>query len=154
MATDYALTHKLSSKCGNPQQKRYYGSGNRENISRNTDDRKRQGKSTEDVGWVSKVEPLKCPKLWTLWENLAIYTTWKMVFTKISKGALIYMTTVVSLISCGHCGEFNHKSEDCRIAKNKLRKEVKPTGSIRFFPFNESENSKGVNVKPLQNRRE
>ena len=41
MADDYALTHKMSSKC-NPQQKRYYGSGNRENISRNKDDRKRQ----------------------------------------------------------------------------------------------------------------
>ena len=40
MADDYALTHKMSSKSGNPQQKRYHGSGNRENISRNTDDRK------------------------------------------------------------------------------------------------------------------
>ena len=40
----------MSSKSGNPQQKRYYGSGNRENISRNTDDRKRQG-------LVSKIEP-------------------------------------------------------------------------------------------------
>ena len=29
---------------------------------------------------------------------------------------------------CEHCGKFNHKSEDCRIAKNKLQKEVKPTG--------------------------
>ena len=47
MADDYALTHKMSSKSGNPQQKRYHGSGNRENISRNMDDRKRQGKSTE-----------------------------------------------------------------------------------------------------------
>ena len=53
MADDYALTPKMSSKSGNPQQKRYYGSGNRENISRNTDDRKRQGKSTENVGLVS-----------------------------------------------------------------------------------------------------
>ena len=44
MADDYALTHKMSSKSGNPQQKRYHGSGNRENISRNADDRKRQGK--------------------------------------------------------------------------------------------------------------
>ena len=26
MADDYALTHKMSSKSGNPQQKRYYGS--------------------------------------------------------------------------------------------------------------------------------
>ena len=39
MADDYALTHKMSSKSGNPQQKRYHGSGNRENISRNMDDR-------------------------------------------------------------------------------------------------------------------
>ena len=39
MTDDYALTHKMSSKSGNPQQKRYHGSGNRENISRNMDDR-------------------------------------------------------------------------------------------------------------------
>ena len=50
---------KMSSKSGNPQQKRYYGSGNRENISQNTDDRKKQGKSTENVDLVSMVEPLK-----------------------------------------------------------------------------------------------
>ena len=55
---DYALS-KMSSKSGNDQKKRYYGLGNRENISQNTDDRKRQGKSTENVGLVSKVEPLK-----------------------------------------------------------------------------------------------
>ena len=30
MADGYALTHKMSIKSGNPQQKRYYGSGNRE----------------------------------------------------------------------------------------------------------------------------
>ena len=59
MADDYVLTHKMSSKSGNPQQKRYHCSGYRENISRNTDDRKRKGKSTENVGLVSKVEPLK-----------------------------------------------------------------------------------------------
>ena len=58
MADDYALKHKMS-KFGNPQHKRYYGSSNRENISRNMDDRKRQGKSTENVGLVNKVEPLK-----------------------------------------------------------------------------------------------
>ena len=29
MANDYALTHKMSSKSGNPQQKRYYSSGYR-----------------------------------------------------------------------------------------------------------------------------
>ena len=123
MPDDYALTHKMSSKSGNPQQKRYHGSGNRENISRNTDDRKKQGKSTENVGLVSKVEPLKP-------------------------------------ISCGHCGKPGHiitncwKSEDCRIAKNKLQKEVKPTGltrlkGLKVSPFNESENSKGVKVNPL-----
>ena len=33
MADDYALIHKMSSKSGNPQQKRFHGSGNRENIS-------------------------------------------------------------------------------------------------------------------------
>ena len=59
MTDDYALTHKISSKSGNPRQKRYYGSGNRVNISRNMEDRKRQGKSTENVGLVGKVEPLK-----------------------------------------------------------------------------------------------
>ena len=61
MADDYALTHKMSSKSGNPQQKRYHYSGNRENISRNMDDRKRQGKSTENVDLVSK--------LWALWKT-------------------------------------------------------------------------------------
>ena len=32
MADDYALTPTIGSKSGNPQQKRYHGSGNRENI--------------------------------------------------------------------------------------------------------------------------
>ena len=59
MADDYALTHKMSSKSGNPQQKMYYGSGNRENIFGNMDDRKRKGKLTENVGLVRMVEPLK-----------------------------------------------------------------------------------------------
>ena len=58
---------------------------------------------------------------------------------------------------CEHCGKFNHKSEDCRIAKNKLQKEVKPPGltslkGLKVSPFNESENSKGVKVKPLFDR--
>ena len=58
---------------------------------------------------------------------------------------------------CEHCGKFNHKSEDCRIAKNKLQKDVKPTGltslkGLKVSPFNESENSKGVKVKPLIDR--
>ena len=142
MADDYALTHKMSSKSGNPQQKRYHGSGNRENISRNTDDRKRQGKSTENVGLVSKVEPLKpiscghCGK-----PGHIITNCWKLG----------------GKTPCEHCGRFNHKSEDCRIAKNKLQKEVKPTGltslkGLKVSPFNESENQKGVKVKPLIDR--
>ena len=139
MADDYALTHKMSSKSGNPQQKRYHGSGNRENISRNMDDRKRQGKSTENVGLVSKVEPLKpiscghCGK-----PGHIILNCWKLG----------------GKTPCEHCGRFNHKSEDCRIAKNKLQKDVKPTGltslkGLKVSPFNESENQKGVKVKPL-----
>ena len=142
MADDYALTHKISSKSGNPQQKRYHGSGYRENISRNADDRKRQGKSTENVGLVSKVEPLKpiscghCGK-----PGHIITNCWKLG----------------GKTPCEHCGRFNHKSEDCRIAKNKLQKEVKPTGltslkGLKVSPFNESENSKGVKVKPLIDR--
>ena len=58
MADDYALTHKMSSKS--------VSSGNRENISRNMDDRKRQGKSTENVGLVSKIEPLKNQITWRI----------------------------------------------------------------------------------------
>ena len=142
MADDYALTHKMSSKSGNPQQKRYHGSGNRENISRNMDDRKRQGKSIENVGLVSKVEPLKpiscghCGK-----PGHIITNCWKLG----------------GKTPCEHCGRFNHKSDDCRITKNKLQKEVKPTGLIslkglKVSPFNESENSKGVKVKPLIDR--
>ena len=103
------------------------------------DDRKRQGKSTENVGLVSKVEPLKpiscrhCGK-----HGHIITNCWKL------GGKTL----------CEHCGKFNHKSEDCRIAKNKLQKEVKPTGltslkGLKVSPFNESENSKDVKVKPL-----
>ena len=142
MADDYALTHKMSSKSGNHQQKRYHGSGNRENISRNMDDRKRQGKSTENVGLVSKEEPFKpiscghCGK-----PGHIITNCWKLG----------------GKTPCEHCGRFNHKSEDCRIAKNKLQKEVKPTGltslkGLKVSPFNESENQKGVKVKPLIDR--
>ena len=154
MADDYALTHKISSKSGNPQQKRYYGSGNKENISRNTDDRKRQGKSTENVGLVSKVEPLKpiscgyCGKPGHLITN-----GWKLG----------------GKTTCEHCGKFNHKSEYCRIAKHKLQKEVKAKGltglkGLKVSPFrgfkcvkvkplidrnNFVEKNKGVNVNPL-----
>ena len=103
------------------------------------DDRKRQVKSTETVGLVSKVEPLKpvscghCGK-----PGHIITNCWKLG----------------GKTPCEHCGKFNHKSEDCRIAKNKLQKEVKPTGltslkGLKVSPFNESENSKGVKVKPL-----
>ena len=103
------------------------------------DDRKRQGKSTENVGLVSKVEPLKpiscghCGK-----PGHIITNCW----------------TLGGKTPCEHCGKFNHKSEDCRIAKNKLQKEVKPTGltslkGLKVSPFNESDNSKGVKVKPF-----
>ena len=142
MADAYALTHEMSSKSGNPQQKRYHGSGNRENISRNMDDRKRQVKSTENVGFVSKVEPLKpiscghCGK-----PGHIITNCWKLG----------------GKTPCEHSGKFNHKSEDCRIAKNKLQKDVIPTGltslkGLKVSPFKESENSKGVKVKPLIDR--
>ena len=150
MADDYALTHKMSSKSGNPQQKRYHGSGNRENISRDMGDRKRQGKSIENVGLVSKVEPLKpiscghCGK-----PGYIITNCWKLG----GKTPCIHCGRT----PCIHCGRFNHKSEDCRIAKNKLQKEVKPTEltslkGLKVSPFNESENSKGVKVKPLIDR--
>ena len=128
MADDYALTHKMSSKSGNPQQKRCHGSGNRENISRNMDDRKRQGKSTENVGLVSKVEPLKPTSCGHCGKPGHIITKcWKLG----------------GKTPCEHCGRFNHKSEACRIAKNKLQKEVKPTGltslkGLKVSPFNES----------------
>ena len=49
----------MISKSASPEQKRHYGSGNTENISRNTDDIGRQGKSTENVGLVGFIETLK-----------------------------------------------------------------------------------------------
>ena len=136
MADDYALTHKMSSKSSSPQQKRYHGSGNRENISRNTDDRKRQGKPTENVGLVGPLKPISCGHCGKA--GRIITNCWKLG----------------GKTPCEHCGKFYHKSEDCRIAKNKVQKEVKLTGltSLKGFkvsPFNESENSKGVKVKPL-----
>ena len=139
MADDYALTHKMSSKSGNPQQKRYHGSGNRANISRNTDDRKRQGKSTENVGLVSKVEPLKPISCGHCGKHGHIVTNCRKLGGK---------------TPCEHCGKFKHKSEDCIIAKNKLQKEVKPTGltslkGLKVSPLNELENSKGIKVKSL-----
>ena len=139
MADDYALRQKMSSKSGNTQQKRYRGSGNRENISRNTDDRKRQGKSTENVGLFSTLEPLKPISCGHCGRPGHIFTNcWKLG----------------GKTPCEHCGRFNHKSEDCRIAKSKLQKEVIHTGltslkGLKVSPFNESENSKGANVKPL-----
>ena len=102
------------------------------------DDRKRQGKSTENVGLASKVEPLKpscghCGK-----PGHIITNCWKLG----------------GKTPCEHCGKFNHKSEDCIIEKNKLQKEVKPTvltslKGLKVSPFNQLENSKGVKVKPL-----
>ena len=136
------LRGKRSSKSGNPQQKRYHGSGNRENISRNMDDRKRQGKSTENVGFVSKVDPLKTIRCGHCGKPGHIITNcWKLG----------------GKTPCEHCGKFNHKSENCRIAKNKLQKEVKTTGltslkGLKVSPFNESEISKGVKVKLLNDR--
>ena len=102
-------------------------------------DRKRQVKSTENVSLVSKVEPLKpiscghCGK-----PGHIITNCWKLG----------------GKTPCENCGKFNHKSENCRNAKNKLQKEVEPTGltslkGLKVSPFNESENSKGVKVKPL-----
>ena len=139
VADDYALTHKMRSESGGPQQKWYHGSGNRESMSRDMDDRKRQGKSTESVGLVSSVEPLKpvscghCGK-----PGHVITDCWKLG----------------RKTPCEHCGKFNHKTEDCRIAKIKLQKEVGPTGltslkGLKVSPFNGSEGSKGVKVKPL-----
>ena len=69
-----------------------------------------------------------------------------------------------------HLVNIVNKSEACRTAKIKLQKEVKPTGSkiqlqkevkptgltslkgLKVSPFNESEISKGVKVKPLIDR--
>ena len=114
---------------------------NIKNISRNMDDRKRQVKS-ENVGLVSKVEPLKPIRCGHCGKPGHIITNcWKLG----------------GKTPCEHCGKFNHKSEDCRIAKNKLQKEVKPTGltslkGLKVSPFNDLENSKGVKVKPLIDR--
>ena len=111
----------------------------------------RQGKSTENVGLVSKVDLLKpiscghCGK-----PGHIITNCWKLG----------------GKTPCEHCGKLNHNSEDCRIAKNKLQKEVKPTGltslkGLKVSPSNESENlidrnhfvekNKGIKVNPLHN---
>ena len=113
MADDYALTHKMSSKSGNPQQKRYHGSSNRENVSRNMDDRKRQGKSTENVGLVSKVEPLKpiscghCGK-----PGHIITNCWKLG----------------GKTPCEHCGRFNHKVRIAELLRISCKKMLNPQG--------------------------
>ena len=65
-------------------------------------------------------------------------------------------------ISCGHPGKPGHIITNCWKLGGKtpcehcgkLQKEVKPTGltgvkGLKVSPFNESENSKGVKVKPL-----
>ena len=99
-------------------------------------------KSTENVGFISKVEPLKPISCGHCGKPGHIITNCRKLGGK---------------TPCEHCGKFNHKSEDCRIAKNMLQKEVKPTGltslkGLKVSPFNESENSKGVKVKPLIDR--
>ena len=82
-------------------------------IEKYTDDRKRQGKSTENVGLVSKVEPLKPISCGHCGKSGHIITNcWKLGCKTPYE----------------HCGKYNHKSEDCKIAKNKWQKEVKPTG--------------------------
>ena len=108
MANDYALTHKMSSKSGNPQQKRYHGSGNRENISRNMDDRKRQVKSTENVGLVSKVEPLKpisCGK-----PGHIITNCWKLG----------------GKTPCEHCGKLTIKVRIVELPRISCKKKLNP----------------------------
>ena len=91
-----------------------------------------------------KVEELenaafKANKLWALWKTWPYnYNCWKL------GGKTPFE----------HCGRFNHKSEDCKIAKNKLQKEVKLTGitslkGLKVSPLNDSENLKGEKVKRL-----
>ena len=110
MADDCVLTHKMSSKSGNPQQKGYYGSGNRENIQ-NRDDRNRQGKCTENVGLVSKVEPLKpmssgdCEK-----PGHIITNCWKL------GGKTI----------CEHCGKFTIKVRIVKLPRISSKKKLNP----------------------------
>ena len=70
------------------------------------DDRKRQGKSAENVG----LKPISCGHCGK--PGHIITNCWKLG----------------GKTPCENCGKFNRKSEDCRIAKNKLQKEVKPTG--------------------------
>ena len=72
----------------------------------------RQGKSTENVRLVSKVEPLKIISCGYCRPVQILTHCWKLG----------------GKTPCEHCGKCNHKSEDCTIVKNKLQKEVKPTG--------------------------
>ena len=77
------------------------------------DERKRQVKSTENVGLVSKVEPLKpiscghCGK-----PDHIITNCWKLG----------------GKTPCEHCGKFNHKSEDCRFPRISCKKKLNPQG--------------------------
>ena len=105
----------------------------------NTDDRKRQGKSTENVGLVGKVEPLKpiscghCGK-----PDHIITNCWKL------GGNLVNI--VVSLII---------KVRIVELPKISSKKELNPLTSltslkgVKVSPFNESGDSKSVSVKPL-----
>ena len=68
--------------------------------------------STGNLGLVSKVEPLKPISCGHFGKPGHIITNcWKLG----------------SKTPCEHCAKFKHKSEECRISKNKLQKEVKPT---------------------------
>ena len=73
----------MSSKSRNPQQKRYYGSGNRE---KNPEIRIIGGDKISHI----------------------ITNCWKL--------------HVGGKTPCEYCGKFNHKYEDCKIAKHKLQK--------------------------------
>ena len=71
------------------------------------DNRKRQGRFTENVGLINKVEPLKPISYGHCGKPAHIITNcWK----------------VGGKTPCEHCGKINHKSANCRIAKNKLQK--------------------------------
>ena len=112
MAGDYALTHKISlvilSRKGTMVQVVEKICPEIQMIERD-----KVIKSTENVDLVGKVEPLKpiscghCEKPGQLITNC-----WKLG----------------GKTPCEHCGRLNHKNEDCRIATNKLQKELNSQG--------------------------
>ena len=98
MADDYALTHRVVSLVTLSRKGTMVQVIEKIYPEIIMDDRKRQGKSTENVGLVSKVEPLKpiscghCGK-----PGHIITNCWKLG----------------GKTPCEHCGKFNHKTEDC-----------------------------------------